>query len=124
MIDRDLFESKIGYDWANKKMMCRVYEPLHAYLTDFYDYDWLPSKNKSWANVMRVMFKDEGADISTINVNGYYNAIKRNLKDIGVIEYNGKDLVKGPNWYRFYSNENWDWFKTDTSSGGRAYIVK
>jgi len=124
MIDRDLFESKVGYDSANKKMICRVYDSLYNYLTDFYDYDWLPSKTKSWVNVVRVMFNDEGANVNSINVNGYYNTIKRNLKDIGVIAYEGRNLVKGPNWDRFYSDEDWSWFVTDTNSGGHATIVK
>lgn len=121
MIDRDLFESKVGYDWANKKMMVRVYDSLYSLLEQAPD-----DYNKSWVNVIRLMLISEGVDLSKtdIRVNGYYNAIKRNLKQIGVIQYNGRELVTGPNWDRFYSDENWDWFKTDTSSGGWAEIIK
>jgi len=121
---RDLFESKVGYDFANKKMMCRVYDALYESVTEWYDYDYTQIGSKSWVRVIRLMFEREGSDISTINVNGYYNRIKSNLKDIGVIAYEGKELVKGPNWDRFYSDESWDWFTTDTSSGGHAKIVK
>jgi hypothetical protein len=104
--------------------MCRVYDSLYQLVNDWYGYDYTQSESKSWVNVIRKMFDSEGLDISTINVNGYYNRIKSNLKDIDVIRYEGKNLVKGSNWDRFYSDENWDWFTTDTSSGGHAKIVK
>jgi len=74
-IDRQyLWEEKVGYDSANKKMIARVYEALR---------DVVEGKS------------DEG-----------------------------RKLVKGSNWDRFYSDEDWSWFITDTASWGQAKIVK
>ena len=78
--------------------------------------------DKSWANVVRLMFTSEG--ITDKSVNGYYNCLKRNLKEIGIIRYEGKDLVKGSNWDRLYSDEDWSWFVMNTDSGAHAKIVK
>jgi len=86
----DLVCDKIGFDWANKKMIIRVYDAL----------------------------------LKNIAINGYYSTIRTILKDIGVIEYKGRTLVKGPNWDRFYSDEDWSWFKTSTQCGGWGEIVK
>ena len=89
---RDLFESKVGYDFANKKMMCRVYKHLKESIDDWYAYDYTQDESKSWVNVIRKMFEREGYDLNKlpINLNGYYNRIKSNLKDIDVIRYEGK----------------------------------
>lgn len=121
----DIETDKIGYDWANKKMMARVYTSLHdCFAMDFY------GLKKTWTNVIRHMLAIEGKDINSIAIGGYYNCIRRNLKDIGVIKYetiNGvqsKQLTEGPNWDRFFGDEDWSWFITDTNSGGRAIIVK
>ena len=118
---RDLFESKVGYDFANKKMMCRVYSPLYNLI------EKAPKEfNRSWTNVIRLMFINDGENLNDlkVSINGYYNRIKSNLKDIDVIRYEGRNLVKGSNWDRFYSDENWDWFITNTGSGEHAKIVK
>ncbi len=102
-------------------MLCRV----TPYLTELMENDFHGDK-RSWVNVIRFMFLSEGKDMSNLNVtiNGYYNSIKRALKQIGVIRYNGKDLVKGINWDRFTSNEDWSWFVLDTDSNGTSKIVK
>jgi hypothetical protein len=33
-------------------------------------------------------------------------------------------LSKGKNWDRFYGNEDWSWFITNTNSGGYGMIIK
>ena len=121
----DIELDKIGYDWANKKMLARVYTSLHdMFRMDFY------GLRKTWTNIIRHMIAIEGKDINSIAVGGYYNSIRRNLKDIKVIQYkmvNGiqtKELEEGPNWDRFFSDEDWSWFITDTNSGGVAQIIK
>ena len=117
-INQRLFEVKVGYDSANKKMLVRIYEPLRDVVE--LNAGFLP---KTWANIIRYMFESERR-ILNINVNGYYNSIKRNLKQLDIIRYDGRELVKGSNWDRFYSNEDWSWFITDTASHGQAKIVK
>jgi hypothetical protein len=120
-IDRQyLWEEKVGYDSANKKMIARVYEALRDVVEGKSDLD------KSWANVVRYMFVHENREkqLRNIRVNGYYNSIKRNLKQLDIIRYEGRKLVKGSNWDRFYSDEDWSWFITDTASWGQAKIVK
>jgi hypothetical protein len=120
-IDIDLFESKVGYDWKIKMMLCRV----TPHLVEMIENDFYGDK-QSWVNVIRLMFLSEGKDMSKlgVSVNGYYNSIRRALKEIGVIRYDGRDLVKGSNWGRFVSDEDWSWFKLNTDSNGRSIIVK
>ena len=71
-----------------------------------------------------------GDNINRININGYYSTIRTILKDIKVIQYktiNGVrryELEKGPNWDRFYGDEDWSWFITNTNSGGYGEIIK
>lgn len=120
-VNKELFESKVGYDWKNKMMLCRVTPSLIEMMeNDFH------SNKRSWVNVIRLMLLSEGKDMSNldININGYYNSIKRCLKEIGVIRYEGRDLVKGSNWNRFVSNEDWSWFVLNTDSYGHSIIVK
>ena len=117
-INVNLFEEKVGYDWANKKMMVKVYESLAYILEHSID-------KPTWKNVIKHMFIMHNDNIARINVHGYYSTIRKNLKDIGVIQYNGsKGLSKGPNWDRFYSDEDWSWFITNTNSGGYGTIIK
>jgi hypothetical protein len=118
-IDKNLFEEKVGYDWANKKMLVRVYEPLKELVEGKSDLD------KSWANVIRYMFVSEKRekDLRNIAIGGYYSTIRTILKDIKVIKYEGKKLVKGANWNRFYGPEGWGWFVTNTNCGGWAEII-
>jgi len=113
----EIWESKVGYDSANKRMIAKVYKHLHFIMETDYTI-------KSWINVVRSMLIEDGR-INDVNVNGYYSTIRKNLKDIGVIKYNGrKGLEKGENWDRFYSDEDWSWFRTNTNSGGYGIIVK
>jgi hypothetical protein len=122
-IDINLFEEKVGFDSYNKKMLVRIYEPLRELIESD------AVIKKTWVNVISLMFANERRMIN-IAVNGYYSSIRKILKDIKVIQYqivNGvrtKKLVKGENWDRFYSDEDWSWFVTDTNCGGWGRIVK
>jgi hypothetical protein len=119
-IPNSVISEKIGYDWRIKMMLLRVTPALHNLMKS-------PKEiNKSWTNVVRLMFIGEGKDLNNLNVsvNGYYNRIKSNLKDIDVIRYEGRELVKGSNWDRLYSDEDWSWFVMNTDSGAHAKIVK
>jgi hypothetical protein len=112
----EIWESKVGYDSANKRMVAKVYKHLYIVME-------LMSK-PSWSAIIREMLIEDGR-LNEVKVNGYYSTIRKNLKDIGVIQYNGrKGLSKGPNWDRFYSDEDWNWFRTNTNSGGYGTIIK
>ena len=112
----EIWESKVGYDSANKRMVAKVYKHLYIVME-------LMSK-PSWSAIIREMLIEDGR-LNEVKVNGYYSTIRKNLKDIGVIQYNGrKGLSKGPNWDRFYGDEDWNWFRTNTNSGGYGTIIK
>jgi hypothetical protein len=112
----EIWLNKVGYDSANKRMVAKVYKHLYNVMT-------LASK-PSWTAIIREMLIEDGK-IGKVSINGYYSTIRKNLKDIGVIQYNGrKGLSKGPNWDRFYGNEDWNWFITNTNSGGYGTIIK
>ena len=116
-IRQDLVFEKIGYDWANKKMLVRVYDHLKYIVEDAHTI-------KSWVNVVRSMLLADGT-IHNVNVNGYYSTIRNILKDIKVIKINGPySLEKGENWDRFYGDEDWSWFVTNTNCRGYGQIVK
>lgn len=120
-VSNEMIADKIGYDWRIKMMLIRV-APALQNLIEKYPKEY----NRSWTNVIRLMLISEGEDLKNlkININGYYNRIKSNLKDIDVIRYEGKKLVKGSNWDRLYSDEDWSWFIMNTDSGSHAKIVK
>ncbi len=112
----EIWEQKVGYDSINKRMIAKVYKHLYYAME-------LMSK-PAWTTIITLMLKEDGI-LNQVKVNGYYSTIRKNLKDIGVIQYNGrKGLSKGPNWDRFYSDEDWSWFITNTNSGGYGKIVK
>jgi hypothetical protein len=119
-INARMFEEKVGYDSANKRMLIRVYDALKFVIEDAQFID------KSWANTIRTMFvlENNEAGLKNITINGYYSTIRKILKDINVIKYDGRTLVKGSNWGRFYSDEDWSWFKTSTQTGGYGEIVE
>jgi len=117
-LDHNLVSEKIGYDYANKKMMIRVYESLH-YIME------MSTQKPSWVAIVKHMLTMDGVDLNSVAVIGYYSTIRKNLKDIKVIKYNGrKGLEKGDNWNRFFGDEDWSWFITNTNSGGYGIIVK
>ncbi len=112
----EIWESKVGYDSANKRMIAKVYKHLYYVME-------LMTK-PTWTNVIYDML-NENNKLGEVSINGYYSTIRKNLKDIGVIETNGrKGISKGKNWDRFYSDEDWSWFITNTNSGGYGKIVK
>jgi len=116
-LDHTLVSEKIGYDYANKKMLVKVYDSL-KYIVEY-------SVGKpTWISVIKHMFIMHNDNISRIKVNGYYSTIRRILKDIKVIEYYKGAIIKGPNWDRFYGDEDWSWFVTNTNLGGYGIIVK
>ena len=122
-VRHDLVCDKIGFDWANKKMLVKIYESLEFVI----DFD---GRKPTWKNIIKHMFLVHNDDINRININGYYSTIRKILQDIKVIKYktiNGVrtyELEKGANWDRFYSDEDWSWFITNTNSGGYGEIIK
>ena len=112
----DIWIDKVGYDSANKRMVAKVYKHLYNVMT-------LATK-PSWTAIIREMLIEDGR-LDKVSLNGYYSTIRKNLKDIKVIKYNGrKGLEKGDNWNRFFGDEDWSWFITNTNSGGYGTIVK
>jgi hypothetical protein len=112
----DIWLNKVGYDSANKRMVAKVYKHLYNVMT-------LATK-PSWTAIIREMLIEDNK-LGKVSLNGYYSTIRKNLKDIEVIKYNGrKGLSKGKNWDRFFGNEDWSWFITNTNSGGYGIIVK
>ena len=113
---RDIWEEKVGYDSANKKMIAKVYKHLYNVM-EF-------TTKPTWTKIITEMLIEDGR-LGKVSVNGYYSTIRRNLKDIGVIQNNGrKGMSKGKNWDRFFGDEDWSWFITNTNSGGYGRIVK
>ena len=113
-----IWEEKVGYDSINKRMVAKVYQSMY-YIIEH------STLKPTWVAIVKHMLLMNGRDLNSVSVNGYYSTIRKNLKDIGVIQYNGrKGLTKGQNWDRFYSDEDWSWFKTNTNSGGYGTIVK
>lgn len=112
----EIWESKVGYDSANKRMIAKVYKHL---------YNVMESVSKpSWSAIIREMLIEDNK-LGKVSINGYYSTIRKNLKDIEVIQYNGrKGLSKGKNWDRFFSDEDWTWFITNTNSGGYGRILR
>jgi hypothetical protein len=112
----EIWLNKVGYDSANKRMVAKVYKHLWNVMT-------LVSK-PSWTMIIREMLIEDGR-LNEVSLNGYYSTIRKNLKDIKVIKYNGrKGLEKGENWDRFFGEEDWSWFRTNTESGGYGIIIK
>jgi hypothetical protein len=112
----EIWLNKVGYDSANKRMVAKVYKHLYNVMT-------LATK-PSWTAIIREMLIEDGR-LDKVSLNGYYSTIRKNLKDIEVIKYNGrKGLSKGKNWDRFFGNEDWTWFIINTNSGGYGRIVK
>ena len=120
-LNHNLVGEKIGYDYANKKMMIRVYDSLQ-YIMEH------STQKPTWTAIVKHMLTLDGmlgGQLCEVSVNGYYSTIRKNLKDIKVIKYNGrKGLEKGENWDRFFGDEDWSWFITNTNSGGYGIIVK
>ena len=108
----ELFTEKLQTTyWSeiNKRYLLRIYEPMNRVME-------LVS-NPKWTTIINEMGE---------NSPGYYSCVYKSLKEIGVLVYNPitKILEKGPNYERFYSNEEWNWFYMNTSSGMKSYETK
>ena len=113
--DYDLFESKIGYDSVNKQYLIRVYD----YLTNEMEYHPAPT----WTGIMRKMLGDNP---NKCVPSSYYSSVRRCLKEIGVCYFDStkRCMVKGRNWDRFVSDEDWNWFIMRTGSCEYSTIIK
>ena len=113
--DYDLFESKIGYDSVNKQYLIRVYD----YLTNEMENHPAPT----WTGIMRRML---GSNPKGVNPSSYYSSVRRCLKEIDVCKFDSvkRCMVKGPNWNRFVSDEDWSWFIMRTGSCEYSTIIK
>jgi hypothetical protein len=113
--DYQLFEEKIGYDSVNKGYLIRVYDYLVSGM-DCYE-------KPTWSGIMRRML---GSNPNGLNPSSYYSSVRRCLKEIDVCYFDTtkRCMVKGRNWDRFVSDEDWSWFIMRTGSCERSYIVK
>jgi hypothetical protein len=113
--DYDLFDSKIGYDSNNKMYLIRVYDLLVFEMNN--------NPAPSWTGIMRKMLGDNPTGLKP---SGYYSSVRRTLKEIGVCTYDStkRYFVKGPNWDRFVSDENWNWFIMRTGSREYSEVIK
>jgi hypothetical protein len=113
--DYDLFESKIGYDSINKMYLIRVYDLL------VFEMNTNPAP--TWTGVMRKML---GINPNKCNPSGYYSSVRRCLKEINVCYFDSSKrcMVKGPNWDRFVSGEDWSWFIMKTGSCEYSKVIK
>lgn len=113
--DYDLFSEKIGYDSVNKQYLIRVYE----YLVDEMDNNPAPK----WVGIMRRML---GYNPKGLNPTSYYSSVRRCLKEIDVCTYDRSlgYFVKGSNWDRFVSDEDWSWFIMKTGSCESSKVIK
>ncbi len=113
--DYELFESKIGYDAQNKLYLIRLYDLLV--------FEMNTNPKPTWTGIMRKMLGDNPTGL---NASGYYSSVRRCLKEIGVCTYDSSKryFVKGPNWDRFVSAEDWSWFIMRTGTWERSEIVK
>jgi hypothetical protein len=114
-LDYDLYESKIGYDSVNKMYLIRLY--------DFLVSDMEHNPSPTWTGIMKKML---GSNPNNCNPSSYYSSVRRALKEIGVCYYDSvkRCIVKGPNWDRFVSEEDWSWFIMRTGSCEYSEIVK
>ncbi len=108
----ELFSEKLETTyWSeiNKRYLLRIYEPMNRVME-------LVS-NPNWRTIILDMGETRP---------GYYSCVYKSLKEIGVLVYNPtmKILQKGPNYERFYSDEDWSWFYMNTSSGMESYVTK
>jgi len=113
--DYDLFDSKIGYDSVNKKYLIRVYDYLVSGIECY--------EKPTWSGIMRRML---GSNPNNCNPSSYYSSVRRCLKEIDVCYFDTtkRCMVKGKNWDRFVSDEDWSWFIMRTGSREYSTIIK
>jgi len=74
-LNQDLVSEKIGYDYANKKMMIRVYDSL-LYIMNH------STQKPTWVAIVKHMLALDGmlgGDLCEVSINGYYSTIRKNL---------------------------------------------
>ena len=113
--DYDLFQSKIGYDSLNKQYLIRVYEYLVDSIENY--------EKPTWSGTMRRML---GSNPNNCVPYSYYSSVRRCLKEIDVCYFDSvkRCMVKGSNWDRFVSDEDWSWFTMRTGSREYSTINK
>jgi len=113
--ESDLFSEKIGYDSQNKMYLIRVY--------DYLVFEMNNNPKPTWTGIMVKML---GNNPKGCNPSSYYSSVRRCLKEIHVCYYDStkRCMVKGTNWNRFVSDEDWSWFIMRTGSCEYSTIVK
>jgi len=113
--DYDLFDSKIGYDSQNKMYLIRVYDLL------VFEMNTNPAP--TWTGIMVKMLGDNP---NQCKPSSYYSSVRRCLKEIDVCKFDWvkRCMVKGTNWDRFVSDEDWSWFTMRTGSCEHSTIIK
>ena len=113
--DYDLFDSKIGYDSQNKMYLIRVYDLL------VFEMNTNPAP--TWTGIMVKMLGDNP---NQCKPSSYYSSVRRCLKEIDVCKFDWvkRCMVKGTNWDRFVSDEDWSWFTMRTGSCEYSTIIK
>ena len=113
--DYDLFSEKIGYDSQNKMYLIRVYDLL------VFEMNTNPAP--MWTGIMVKMLGDNPKQC---NPSSYYSSVRRCLKEIDVCKFDSikRCMVKGKNWDRFVSDEDWSWFTMRTGSCEYSTIIK
>ena len=113
--DYDLFDSKIGYDSVNKKYLIRVY--------DYLVFEMDNNPRPKWVGIMRTML---GSNPKGVNPSSYYSSVRRCLKEIDVCYFDSikRCMVKGKNWDRFVSDEDWSWFIMRTGSCEHSKVIE
>lgn len=119
----ELFRNKVGNPYSNQFVVKEI---------DMKDYGWhndpklaadeaeYSDKLNKWGllhlynaliNVMENNPNPKFTDVLryTGNKTTSFGSARTTLKKLGVINYNGKTMVKGMNWDRFV-NGKWDWF--------------
>ena len=109
-----IFSEKVGYDSSNKMFLVRVYPSLIRVFNN--------NEKPHWIDVVKDMLGDN----TSVNPKGYYSSIRRCLKEINVCTYDKSVgyFVKGSNWDRFFSDEDWSWFICRTGSSEYSTIIK
>jgi hypothetical protein len=113
--DYDLFSEKIGYDSQNKMYLIRVYDLLVFEMNN--------NPAPTWTGIMKKMLGDNP---NRCNPSSYYSSVRRCLKEINVCYFDSvkRCMVKGSNWNRFVSAEDWSWFIMRTGSCEYSTIIK
>lgn len=129
-----LFREKVGNPYSNYQVVKEVdyslrFQNYKLFLKEQKEYS---DKLSKWGllhlypaliKVMETNPKPNFRDIlrETGNKVTSFGNSRTKLRRLGVIEYNGRVMVKGKNWDRFI-NDKWDWF--DLSHNHNVVITK